>query len=283
MGISMEMKKRSLGQSLRIYRPFTIGRVQEQLAYKWSFYLFMLSNLFSVFVVYYLWKAIYHSSSSPTLNGFTLNEMIVYIFMSFITRNLVGVSVARDIGSEVVEGTIAMNLVKPINYQLRLFFSSLGNLVFRFFIPGLPIWGVMVIVRYVNLGELPPSPLVIFAYLASVCFSFCIMFLFDFCFGLLAFYTTYIWGLNLAKSAILGFLTGQMIPLAFFPESIQRIFDFLPFASMNYTPVMIYLNKMPLERIVFSMGIQIIWIVMLFLIANFFWKRVTKRITVLGG
>ncbi|WP_455716743.1 ABC transporter permease [Anaerosporobacter sp.] len=279
----MEVKNRSLRQRLRIYIPFTIGKVQEQLAYKWSFYLFLLSNLFSVLVSYYLWKAIYQSSSSPSLNGFTLNEMIVYIFMSFITSNLVRVSVTWDIGSEVVEGTIAMNLVKPINYQVRLFFSSLGNLVFRFIIPGLPIWLLLTIIRYVNLGEKPPSPIIIIAYLVSVCLSFCIMFLFDFCFGLLAFYTTYLWGLNLAKSAILGFLTGQMIPLAFFPESIQRVFDFLPFASMNYTPVMIYLNKMPLERVIFSMGIQIVWIIMLYLISNFFWKRVTKRITVLGG
>ena len=281
--VKMEIKKRSLRQSLRIYKPFTIGRVQEQLAYKWPFYLFLFSSMLSLLVGYYLWRAIYNSSSSVSLGGFTQNEMIVYIFMSYVTSNLVRVSVTRDIGNDVVEGTIAMNLVKPISYQVRLFFSSIGNVIFRFFIPGLPIWIVMSILRYVNLLEYPPSPLVIVLYLVSVCFSFGIMFLFDFCFGLLAFYTTYVWGLNLAKQAILGFLTGQLIPLAFFPETIQRIFDFLPFASMNYTPVMIYLNKMPLERVVFSMGIQVIWIIILYLIANYFWKRVTKRITVLGG
>lgn len=279
----INVKKRSLRQSLWIYRPFTIGRIQEQLAYKWSFYLFIFSSMFSLLVGYYLWKAIYNSSSSEVLNGFTQNEMIVYIFMSFITSNLVRVSVTRDIGNDVVEGTIAMNLVKPINYQVRLFFSSLGNVIFRFIFPGLPIWLVMSIVRYATLGELPPSPIVIVTYLVSVCFSFVIMFLFDFCFGLLAFYTTYIWGLNLAKQAILGFLTGQLIPLSFFPETVQRIFDFLPFASMNYTPVMIYLNKMPAERVIFAVGIQVIWIILLYLIANYFWKRVTTRITVLGG
>ena len=279
----VSVKKRSLRQSLRIYKPFTVGRIQEQLAYKWSFYLFIFSSMFSLLVGYYLWRAIYHSSSSEALNGFTQNDMIVYIFMSFITSNLVRVSVTRDIGNDVVEGTIAMNLVKPINYQVRLFFSSLGNVLFRFLMPGLPIWLVMSIVRYVNLGELPPSPVVIVSYLMSVCFSFGIMFLFDFCFGLLSFYTTYVWGLNLAKQAILGFLTGQLIPLSFFPEAIQRIFDFLPFASMNYIPVMIYLNKMPLERVIISMGIQVIWIIILYLLANYFWKRVTKRITVLGG
>lgn len=279
----VRVKKRSLRQSLRIYKPFTIGRIQEQLAYKWSFYLFILSSMFSLLVGYYLWKAIYNSSSSESLGGFTQNEMIVYIFMSFITSNLVRVSVTRDIGNDVVEGTIAMNLVKPINYQVRLFFSSLGNVLFRFLVPGLPIWLVMSIVRYVSLGELPPSLVVIVTYLVSVCLSFVIMFLFDFCFGLLAFYTTYVWGLNLAKQAILGFLTGQLIPLSFFPETVRRIFDFLPFASMNYTPVMIYLNKMPMERVIFSMGIQVIWIILLYIIANYFWKRVTTRITVLGG
>ncbi|WP_167959334.1 ABC transporter permease [Anaerosporobacter faecicola] len=279
----MEQKKQSLRQKFRIYKPFTVCRIQEQLAYKWSFYLFIFSSLFCVFVVYYLWKAIYNSSSSATINGFTLNEMIVYIFMSFITSNLVRVGVTRDIGNEVVEGTIAMNLIKPIHYQTRLFFSSLGNLLFRFLVPGIPVWLILTICQYQTAGQLPPSPFTILLYLLSAILSFGIMFLFDFCFGLLAFYTTYIWGLNLAKQAVLSFLTGQLIPLAFFPTSVQKIFEFLPFASMNYTPVMIYLNKMPGERVFFSMGVQLVWLVILYLVAHGLWKRVTKRITILGG
>lgn len=279
----MSKKRRSLRQSFRIYKPFAVGRLQELLAYKWSFYLFIVSSLFNVFVMYYLWKAIYNSSSNPSINGFTLNEMIVYIFMSFITSNLVWVGVTRDIGTEVIEGTIAMNLIKPINYQIRLLYSSLGNMLFKFMVPGLPIWIVMVIVRYIRLGELPPSPIIIVTYLVSVVLSFGIMFLFDFCFGLLSFYTTYIWGLNLAKQAILGFLTGQLIPLSFFPEVVQKVFDFLPFASMNYVPVMIYLNKMSTQKVLFSLGVQVIWILLLYLLANCLWSRVIKRITILGG
>ena len=60
---------------------------------------------------------------------------------------------------------------------------------------------------------------------------------------MVAFFTTYIFGMLMAKEALLSFLTGQLIPLSFFPPLVQRIFDFLPFSSMVYTPVMIYLGK----------------------------------------
>ena len=45
----------------------------------------MFGDLLMLAVTYYLWKAIYGSASEKVLNGFTLNEMIIYIFITFLT------------------------------------------------------------------------------------------------------------------------------------------------------------------------------------------------------
>ena len=113
--------------------------------------------------------------------------------------------------------------------------------------------------------------------------SFLIYVMFDFCFGMIAFFTTYIFGMLMAKEALLSFLTGQLIPLAFFPEGVQRIFDFLPFSSMVYTPVMIYLGKYQGNELLFVLGRQFVWVVILYVLGSLIWKRVTKRLVVLGG
>ena len=113
--------------------------------------------------------------------------------------------------------------------------------------------------------------------------SFFICVLFDFCFGMVAFFTTYIFGMLMAKEALLSFLTGQLIPLSFFPPLVQRIFDFLPFSSMVYTPVMIYLGKYSGAELGFVLLRQAVWVVLLYVLGNLIWKKVTKRLVVLGG
>ena len=120
-------------------------------------------------------------------------------------------------------------------------------------------------------------------YLLSCIMSFLIYVLFDFCFGMIAFFTTYIFGLLLVKGALLGFLMGQLIPISFFPAVVQRFFDFLPFSSMVYTPVMIYLGKYDSAQLLFVMLRQAVWIVILYVLGSLIWRQVTKRLVVLGG
>ena len=86
-----------------------------------------------------------------------------------------------------------------------------------------------------------------------------------------------------AENALLSFLTGQLIPLSFFPEVIQRVFDFLPFSSMVYAPTMIYLGKYSGNELMFVLFGQLVWVVILYVLGSLIWKRVTKRLVVLGG
>ena len=87
----------------------------------------------------------------------------------------------------------------------------------------------------------------------------------------------------MAKNALLSFLTGQLIPISLFPEVAQRIFDFLPFSSMVYTPVMVYLGKYTGEDLAWALGRQAIWVVLLYGLGSFICKQLTKRLVVLGG
>lgn len=82
---------------------------------------------------------------------------------------------------------------------------------------------------------------------------------------------------------VMSFLTGQLIPLTFFPAAVQRIFDFLPFSSMVYTPVMIYLGKYSGYDLAFVLLRQIVWVLLLYGLGSLIWRAVVKRLTVLGG
>ncbi|MEE1341222.1 MAG: ABC-2 family transporter protein [Lachnospiraceae bacterium] len=269
--------------NLKVYWPFTENELKRNLAYKGSFYLFMLCSCFGAFISYYLWMAIYGSSSTGVLGGFTKNEMVIYIFMTYITSNIAGVSIADYIDDDVREGTVAMSLIKPIDYRMSLIAKAFGTMLYRFFAPSLFVWIGLEVYKVTVLHMSITSVTYILLYLLSLILSCLIGLLLDFCFGMMAFVTTYMFGLNMAKEALMAFLTGQLIPISFFPGVLQKIFEFLPFSSMVYTPVMLYLGKYSGREIGFVFARQLIWVVLLYAFGSFLWKKITKRLIVLGG
>ncbi len=268
---------------LKIYLPFAVNEIKRSLAYRASFYLFVLCSCFGAFISYFLWMAIYGSSDAAVLGGLTRNEMIVYVFMSYVTSQIVNVEISDYISDDVMEGTVAMTLIKPIDYRMSLIFRAFGNVFYRFMAPAVFVWIGLEIYKVNALGIGVTSIKDILLYLFSSTLSILIFLLFDFCFGMVAFVTTYMFGMAMAKSALLLFLSGQLIPISFFPEALQQIFMFLPFSSMIYTPVMVCLGKYSGSELAFVLGRQLVWVVVLYVLGTFLWQRITKRLIVLGG
>lgn len=267
----------------KVYLPFMENVFKSNLAYKGSFYLFILCSVFAPFISYYLWMAIYGSAADGVLGGLTRNQMVVYVFMTYITSQLVMIGVSGDITDDVYEGTVSMTLIKPIDYRMSLISRSIGTMMYRFLAPSVFVWIGLEIYKATALGMGVTPVANILLYLVSTCLSFLIYGFFDFCFGMVAFITTYMFGMNMAKNAILGFLSGQLIPISFFPEILQQVFAFLPFSSMVYTPVMVYLGAYSGTELAFMLGRQLLWVVLLYGLGSFLWRRITRRLIVLGG
>ena len=251
-----------------VYVPFLANEFKRNLAYKGSFYLMILCSIFAPFISYYLWMAIYGSAGGGMLGGLT---------------RVVNVDISKEISRDVREGAVVMTLIKPLDYRMTLISKAMGGALYAFFAPAVFVWIGLEIYKVAVLGMgVTPLPRCL-AYLVSMVMSFFIYVLFDFCFGMVAFVTTYMFGMNMAKEAILGFLSGQLIPISFFPEALQRIFDFLPFSSMIYTPVMVYLGKYQGMELALVLGRQLLWVVLLYALGTFLWSRITRRLIVLGG
>ena len=116
------------------YIPFARNVFQRLISYKANVLFFMFGDLLMLAVTYYLWKAIYESSNESILNGFGFNEMIIYIFISFITSVMISVDISHDISREVKDGSIAINLVRPLNYEKRMLFQGLGSILYNFIV-----------------------------------------------------------------------------------------------------------------------------------------------------
>ena len=270
-------------KKFQIYLPFALNELKTSLSYTGAFYLFIFISTFSSFISYFLWMAIYGSSDRSMLGGLTKEEMVMYIFMTYVTSSIVMISIADWVSDDVVKGTVAMNLIKPIDYRMSLITRAMGTMVYRFLSPAVFIWIGLEMYKVFVLGGQVTSIKNIVLYIISSIMSFFIFVLFDFCVGMIAFFTNYVFGLLMVKDALLRILTGQLIPLSFFPTAVQRVFDFLPFSSMIYTPVMIYLGKYEDAELMFVLLRQAVWVILLYAFGSFIWQRVTRRLEVLGG
>ncbi|WP_160672082.1 ABC-2 family transporter protein [Clostridium sp. C8-1-8] len=268
---------------MKVYIPFFKCSLQRFIAYRVNVLMFILGNIIATFVIYYLWKAIFANSGQSVLNGFTATEMALYVFMSKITAGILDNNATYLVGGEVKDGSIAMTLIKPINFMGRVLFQSFGGTAAFIIFAALPLWIILLIVRFVTLGELPPDIITLVLYLVSCILAYFVLFFFNYCIGLLAFSFTNLWGISQIQAAVVEFCSGALIPLVFFPHWFQNVLKFVPFSSMNYTPIMIYLGKIRGHELINSLIVQLVWIVLLALLSNLMWNRSMKRLTILGG
>ena len=181
-------------KGIRPYLPFTRNVFQRLISYKANAIMFMFGDFLMLAVTYYLWKAIYESTTEMVLNGFTFNEMIIYLFISFLTSIMINVDISYDISREVKDGSIAINLVRPINYEKRMFFQGLGNIVYNFIIIFVIAFSFTTFLSYKFLGYI--SLVRIAIYFISIILGIFINFYFSYIFGLISFKITNMWGLS---------------------------------------------------------------------------------------
>lgn len=267
----------------KTYTPFTRAGVQQAMAYRANFVFFLLGELFKCFVVFFVWKAVFDSSNSSTFMGFTMDNMIVYLFISFLTSYLSYSDSAYNIAEEIVDGSVSMRMIKPCSFDMCFLFQELGNKVINYSVMFVPLVLGVEIYRYIVSGMIQFDVVHFVVFLISLQLAYLISFYFNLCFGFIAFFSKHLWGINLIKEVIVNFLSGATIPLAFMPELMAKILTYMPFSSLSYTPVMIYMGMYSPYKIVSSMALQLVWLAFFAVVSKIIWHYATKRLCVQGG
>ena len=101
--------------------------------------------------------------------------------------------------------------------------------------------------------------------------------------GTVGFYSNSIWGMQILRKAIISIFSGIIAPLTLFPQWFQALSNFLPFKELIYTPINIYLGQISLNEIGIIIIKQMIWGILLYMLAKFFFNHAVKKVTINGG
>lgn len=267
----------------KIYKPFAGAGLQSFMAYRFNFIFFMLGEILKCFIMYFIWKAVFESSNSDTFMGFSMIDMTVYLFVSFLTGYLTYSDGAYAVGEEIRDGSISMRMIKPVSFDMTFLFTELGQKLMVTAIVLVPICVCVEIYKYVVSGEFMFNIANFLLFLISVSLAYLISFFFNVCYGFLAFFLKNLWGSNILKEVIVDFLSGATIPLAFLPKALSNVLTFLPFSSLNYTPVMVYMGMYSYQKAFFLIAVQMFWVIAFWLTSKLIWHAAVKRLCVQGG
>jgi ABC-2 type transport system permease protein len=120
-------------------------------------------------------------------------------------------------------------------------------------------------------------------FIPSCLLSYGILWLLSALVGLIAFWVMELGNMGIVKDSIVRVLSGSIVPLWFFPESVQNVSKFLPFQYTFQTPLGIYIGETGPAAALSSMAVQAVWIGILFLLLAAFWKKTKTKTLIQGG
>jgi ABC-2 type transport system permease protein len=265
-------------KTLTRYWFLVIGQFMTNLAYPVGFFFTFLGNLIYIAILYFLWKAVY--GTSETLHGMTFNQIFVFLTLAGSIIILFQTNADRIISWRILSGGIVIDLTKPLDFQLKVLAEEFGTVLFNGLVITIPS---MIVVLLLVPSEIPVGLNVPF-FLVSLLGAYALSFMLDFIVGLLAFYTESLWGISATKDVLTSFLAGALVPLAFFPESMQQILRMLPFQAIYNVPLQIATNAALTPADYTQMlGVQLFWVILFVLGSRLFYRYVIARLTINGG
>ena len=268
----------SLGSELLKYSEYVRISFKKMLAYRVSYMIGVITYIIHVAVYYFLYQSLYHKHDS--INGYTLQEMLTYISLGWISKSLYLNYIDREITEDIQSGQVAMDLIKPIDFQLMYFARGIGHSLFRFVLFTPPIV-VFTFILFSTSG--PASGFHLAAFSVASFFSILIYLAINYIIGLLAIFFLSLRGILYSKNLIIELLSGLLLPIDWFPNWFQFLSGLLPFQAIAYYPLQIYLGRIHGQFIFFSLLSQLTWLAIIFLVGRFVWIVCQRRILIQGG
>src|ERR1700689_3211347 len=157
-------------ESLGPYAEF--GRVGfvNILAFPLRYFTGIVTYFLNVTVYYFIWSAVYRSGIA--IAGYNLAQMITYVSVGWMIRSFYWNTIDQEMAYEVIEGKIAMDLIKPVSVQWMWISRAIGESAFRLGLLTLP---TAVVVALVFPVQGPASRGDFFLFLVAVLGSFFLM------------------------------------------------------------------------------------------------------------
>ena len=233
-----------------------------------------------LFIEYQIWDLIFKTKGVSTINGFTFNELIVFIYLSIVVGQLksswhTSTQMIRDIRN----GDMNKYLIRPISYFAYnlMMFIGVNSLYYT-------AYTIMLILFVIIFPGLLFTTIIsacgfLLALVLSIYLSYCIYFMmicFSFWFGEVR-------SLVISYNLAMLVLSGQYIPIRFFPKWILNILNWTPIKYLVDFPVSIATGLLPQDQWLNNFLLAISWCIILSILCVLIYKKGIRNYEAYGS
>lgn len=253
------------------HKYFTLYKISlgNLFTYRFNFFLGRLRNIIVMVILYILWTEL---TKTGTFFSYSREDLITYVLGIHILRSLIIGPQARKLAEEINDGSLSSYLIKPINYLRFVYTKELAERLTLFM---LSCFEAVVFILLVQPQiRIPHEATTLFLFVVSVFLSHFLYIFLSFLMSSVAFWSREALGPRFLFDWILEFASGGYFPLNIVSYPISLFLQFLPFAALFYTPMIIFLEK---GNTMLLFGLQIFWLIVALLVLPFIWKKGLKK------
>ncbi|MGN0168836.1 MAG: ABC transporter permease [Acetatifactor sp.] len=267
---------------MKKYLSFFRLRLVTGLQYRTAALAGMATQFFWGFMEIMVFHAFYEAD--PTAYPMTMEATSSYVWLQQGLLAFFGAWMFEgEIFDIIKDGNLAYELCRPIHIYDLWFTRSVAMRLSRAILRCIPILAVAVFLpKGYGLGS-PASIQAFVLFVVSLVLGLLVMVALNMMVYVASLFTVSGDGLRILFCSVVDFLSGQILPLPFFPEKVQRVLELNPFASTGNVPFRIYSGNLSGQEMMRAIAMQVFWLIVLITAGKLIAARGEKRAIVQGG
>src|SRR5712692_1807125 len=263
---------------LQFYVEVARTAFRRQLMYNWANLAGLLTNIVFGIIFSYVMIALFQVKHLA--GGYDLRDALRYVWL---VQSLVMVVLTfgwYDLMLTIRSGEVVSDLSKPCDFYWYWFSREAGRNLYYLLFRGLPTYlgGVLLF----GIGVLGEWRLWLI-FVVSLALGAMMGIAYRFLYNVVAFWILEARAVAVLAGSMALFFTGSYVPLPFFPAWLHTIANWLPFNGLMNVPAEVYLGKLSGNALLFELGRQGLWLVILTFGVRGIAFVAARRVTIQGG
>ena len=265
-------------RTLRVLRRLVAIDVTQTLTYRGAFVIYMLSIVVGPAVALLVWRA---AAANGAALPVTMEYLVSYFVLLGVVNMLVSSWMAYFLAEMIRLGKLSTWLLRPASVFLGFVANNLAEKLIKAVIL-VPLIGALGWFFREDL-RLPASPATWAFFTVSVLMAAAITFAFDVVLGSLAFWFDDIGGFFRLRFLAGTVLSGQLVPLALFPEWTSGFIAAQPFRYMLSFPLELLVGGLGGREVVLGLALQLGYTALAVGGAMLVWRRGQRMYAAVGA
>jgi ABC-2 type transport system permease protein len=234
----------------------------------------IFTNTVFGFIDAYVLLAVYRGRAD--INGLTISGALTYAFLKQGSLMFIAVFVPLELGERVRTGDVVTDLYRPVDLHRWWAADEVGRGSYHLLARGAPpvLLGALVFDL-----DLPSSGLRWVAFFLAVVLALAVAYQLRFLVALSAFWFLDQRGTHNLNVMLTMLVSGMLFPLQLLPTRLFGLTRLLPWAALLHLPMEVYLGHGLLEPLL----LQVLWLVVLVLVARTVLAAATRKVVIQGG